>query len=173
MTSCIYQAPIIGSALFSLFHKEGVIQLPLQSFVVLYAILIVQAVMYSSTLVLNVHFRGDFGVVTERVVGISSDSRRAFRCCCLGGASSDRRIGGRGGSSAGRGRGGNSSSSSSGGGVMSLWYAMTDCISDALSVPLGDMHFFLSPKDAVSTHGGMVDESAVGLLSPSSTYKLV
>jgi hypothetical protein len=174
----VLQAPIIGSALFSLFHKEGVVQLPLQSFVVLYMVLIVQAIMYSSTLVLNVHFRGDFGVVTERVVGLSMDSRRASsssscsRCCCCpgGGLSSDvRRQAGRS-SARGGGRGAGASSGHSG----VCLQGVCDCLSDALSVPMGDMHFLLSPKDAVSAHGGMVDESAVSLLSSSSTaYKLV
>jgi hypothetical protein len=38
---------------------------------------------------------------------------------------------------------------------------------------MGDIHFLLSPKDAVSAHGGMVDESAMGLLSSTTAYKLV
>jgi hypothetical protein len=155
-------APCVGSVLFSLFYRETVLGLPLQSFVVYYGIIIILAILYSSTLLLNVHFRGDFGIVTERLVDIQ-DSNRRNRCLqCFSG---DTYVPIRGRESEGtlyilKGY------------VLALAQAAVNCLLDAIAVPHGDIQFLVSPGAAVASHGGLINSNRPGVFS-SRNYKNV
>lgn len=141
--------PCVGGIIFSLFYRDTLFRLPLQSFVIMYGVIIILAVMYSSTLLLNVHFRGDFGIVTERVVDVQ-DSRRNQCLQCISG---DTYV-------PVRGREVEGTFYILKGYVLALLQALVNCVLDVLAVPHGDLQFLVSPADAVASHGGHISKSS-------------
>lgn len=148
--------PSVGGVIFSLFYRDTLFRLPLQSFVVLYGVIIILAVLYSSTLLLNVHFRGDFGIVTERVVDLQ-DSRRSRCLQCVNG---DTYV-------PVRGREGDGTYYVLKGYIVALLQAAVNCVLDVIAVPHGDLQFLVSPMQAVASHGGHI----AGDVRSSVNYK--
>ena len=147
-------APIVGAVLFSIF-RDRPINLPLQSYVVQYLVVVIVGIMYSSTLVLNVHFRGDFGIVTELVIGGARTGRKSFMCCYVGNELSQQLP---------RHRTNNYESC-----CRRAINQISNCVADIYSVPQGDIQFLLTPAAVVAVHGGLVNKNVE---SPSS-YKIV
>lgn len=155
--------PCVGGVMFSLFYRDHLFALPLQSFVVMYGVIILLGLLYSSTLLLNVHFRGDFGIVTERVVDIQ-DSRRNRCLQCISGDTYVPM----------RGREGDGAYYILRGYALTLTQAAVNCVLDVIAVPHGDLQFLVSPVDAVASHGGHIARSiSSGRLSSSRSYKNV
>jgi hypothetical protein len=115
----------------------------------MYIVSIAVAAMYSSTLVLNVHFRGDFGIVTEAIVGPRS-GRRLLGCC---GPVSDAVYSRRRSISESFPR--------------LVANSFVDCLYDVAAVPYGDLQFLFAPADAVAAHGGLLNLRA----ESSEVYK--
>ena len=111
------------------------------------------AVLYVSTLFLNVHFRGDFGIVTERVLDAQNTSRMRCLQCLNGNTFVPRRAGE------------SSFLENLKEYVLMVMLSTVNCVLDVASVPRGDLQFLISPGAAVATHGGLINNNPSGFFS--------